>query len=239
MKLCECGCGQEVISEKNRFLLGHNNKGKKLGPCSEDRRKKIRLAALSRLPDTEETRKKKRVSHLGKSSGMLGKQHSDSSKMKNSLANTGKLVTKETRKKRSESVLKAHADPTKYKDVAFGYTRGTFFSVKNGKAIPYKSSSELQYLKWLESNPDVVNYEYEPVRIPYLFEGRQHTTRPDFLVHYTDGHTELVEVKMEWRLSDLQEQVKIQIMKKYAEETNCLFRLILGKDLDTLDSRSS
>jgi len=29
MKLCECGCGQEVKKEKNRFISGHNRKGTK------------------------------------------------------------------------------------------------------------------------------------------------------------------------------------------------------------------
>jgi len=29
LKLCDCGCGKEVTSEKSRFLWGHGNRGKK------------------------------------------------------------------------------------------------------------------------------------------------------------------------------------------------------------------
>ena len=29
MKLCECGCGEEVTNDKNRFLHGHSNRGRK------------------------------------------------------------------------------------------------------------------------------------------------------------------------------------------------------------------
>ena len=38
MKLCECGCGTEVVSEKARFITGHNTRVKK--PILNDEQKK-------------------------------------------------------------------------------------------------------------------------------------------------------------------------------------------------------
>ena len=41
MNLCKCGCGQEISKIGNIYVHGHNNKGKKIGPMSEDRKRKI------------------------------------------------------------------------------------------------------------------------------------------------------------------------------------------------------
>ena len=133
---------------------------------------------------------------------------------------------KDSRNRRSlgRKLREAHSDPSKYR--TSGRVRGYFFSCKNNRRIPYRSSYELAFIKQLESDPLVVSYDYEPVRIPYLFEGRQHTTRPDFLVHYTDGHTELVEVKAGWCIEYPQVKSKIEGMKKYASEHNWTFRLV-------------
>lgn len=37
IKFCECGCGQIIKSKNTRFIIGHNNKGKKLNLTDEQR----------------------------------------------------------------------------------------------------------------------------------------------------------------------------------------------------------
>ena len=132
--------------------------------------------------------------------------------------------TEEHKKKIGLANSIARRDPSKY--VNYGNSVGYFFSTKLNDNIPYRSSYELAYLKQLESDPLVVGYQYEAVRIPYFFEEQEHTTIPDFLVHYTDGHTELVEVKANWCLNNLDVQARLEAMKKYAEDHDWTFRLV-------------
>ena len=206
------------LSEVTKDKISKQLEGRKKPPRSEEHCRNISLAKLGKKtgPRSEETRRK-----IG--NGQKGRTH---------------VCSEETRKKLSSScktsLLIAHADPTKY--VNHPQVKGKFFSTKNGKDVPYRSTfGELTYIKWLERNPEVSSYEYEPVRISYFFEGQKHITIPDFLVHYTDGHTELVEVKMEWKVQNIQEQLKIEAVKRYAMEHNWIFRLVLGKDLDLIE----
>ena len=55
-KYCECGCGQKV---KNRFVSGHNQRGKKINH-SEKTRLKIKSRTKERMNDVDiKTRAKK------------------------------------------------------------------------------------------------------------------------------------------------------------------------------------
>jgi hypothetical protein len=47
-RLCECGCGKEVAHERNRFIHGHNQKGIKLGPRSEEHKARIKITQLEK-----------------------------------------------------------------------------------------------------------------------------------------------------------------------------------------------
>jgi len=42
---CLCGCGYEV-KKGRKYIHGHNNRGKTLGPCTEERKEKIRKSVL-------------------------------------------------------------------------------------------------------------------------------------------------------------------------------------------------
>lgn len=47
----------------------------------------------------------------------------------------------------------------------------------------------------LDSDDNVVKWEYEPFRLPYLFEGRTRNYVPDFLITMKSGEKILIEVK--------------------------------------------
>jgi len=229
MKLCECGCGEEVSKEGNRFLFrhGHGNS------ISEETKKayKETWAAKMFLGYTSPLRGKSITEEHRKNISSRRKLQvlTEERNRKIGLAFTGdKNPAKrpEVRKKLKESSLIAHQDPTKYRNT--GQIKGYYFSTKNNDNIPYRSSYELEYLKQLESDPLVATYEYESL---WISVDLSRYTKPDFLVHYTDGHTELVEVKADWCLDRPDVQSKIEAMKKYAEKHNWIFRLVTEKDL--------
>jgi len=198
-----------------------------------------------------ETRRKQSLSHTGKvhseetkkkiGRSFLGKKLSQVHRMNIGSGNTIFWLDEAKREDQSKKmidhwkdpvsrslhckgILRSYQDPVKHR--LGGKIKGYFFSTKLNDNIPYRSSYELAYLKQLESDPLVSSYEYEPVRISYFFEGQKHTTIPDFLVHYTDGHTELVEVKANWCLNNLDVQARLEAMKKYAEDHDWTFRLV-------------
>lgn len=76
-----------------------------------------------------------------------------------------------------------------------GYVGEHFFSKKNNKEFYLRSSYESRYARMLEDDDDVVSYEHEPFRIPYLLDGSMHNYIPDFFVVRLRGKRQLIEVK--------------------------------------------
>lgn len=80
------------------------------------------------------------------------------------------------------------------------FREGYLVSTKNeGKEFHYKSGYECQVLECLEVIPEVLRYDYEPIKggIPYLFEGKIHHYFPDLFIYFDDGHAEIWEIKPE------------------------------------------
>lgn len=99
-------------------------------------------------------------------------------------------------------------------------------TVKGGE-FTTKSSYETRYVAIMEADPEVVAFVYEPFRIPYEFEEVQLWYIPDFLVHYSDGREELVEVKPA-KMTTLPKNVS-----KFAagEAAHVGFRVVTEEDL--------
>jgi len=94
------------------------------------------------------------------------------------------------------------------------YHRGLHVSPKAGEC-KYRSGWELNYMKWLDENPDVVSYDYEKLIIEYVSNVKSKRIRryfPDFHVKYSDGRVEVVEIKPKRR----SQQVTVQKKAKAA-----------------------
>lgn len=83
--------------------------------------------------------------------------------------------------------------------------RGTHLSDKSITPIYYRSSWELKYAIWLDNEPSVVSYRYEPYSISYVSNKRTKKLRkywPDFEIAYVDGSRKLVEIKPKRKISN-------------------------------------
>lgn len=95
--LCACGCGDSVNLGK-RFVHGHHRRGV---ACSPEHKAGISMANKGRVMTAEQRMLNSEV-HLGLSSGMKGKHHSDKAKEKLRIAFTGRVASETTKQKLSE-----------------------------------------------------------------------------------------------------------------------------------------
>ena len=116
-----------------------------------------------------------------------------------------------------------------------GFKGELYSSPKNGNMEVYlRSSYESRYARALDNSSDVVSWEHEPFRIPYLLEGSIHNYVPDFLVVRANGSRVLVEVKPK-TLSD----TKVMRAKTAAAEGWCamngvVLQIVSEEELDSL-----
>lgn len=109
-----------------------------------------------------------------------------------------KHLSKKTKTKRTSVYFNK-----KKADGSSRYLTGTYFSKKNNREVTYRSSYELRYYHLLELNPDVVSYEVESIKIPYICpENTRRNYIPDVIVMYKTGNIEICEIKPKIMLRD-------------------------------------
>jgi hypothetical protein len=91
----------------------------------------------------------------------------------------------------------------------------------------YDSSWELEYMKELEADENVSKWtKNHGIRIPYFTpENKFRTYTPDFLVEYTDGKIELVEMKGEHLLNNPVTRRKMEFAKKWCDARGIKYRI--------------
>lgn len=138
---------------------------------------------------------------------------------------TGTHRTEETKRKigAANSVIISQL----YLDGGMSWSKGHYLSSKTKRDCYYRSSWELRYMKQLDEDQNVAWWEYEPLRIPYEFEGNPHHYVPDFVVTYIDGRRELQEMGREYTKSTLPiGAAKSQAGREWAQKNGLSFRLV-------------
>lgn len=106
------------------------------------------------------------------------------------------------------------------------YKTGVHKSPKCATPIEYRSGWEKEVCIFLDNDPNVVEYGYECVTIPYVSNartGKIRTYYPDFLVTYKDGTKKLIEVKRRDKLADPKVLKKAKAAEEWAKRQNIAY----------------
>lgn len=131
-----------------------------------------------------------------------------------------------------------------------------FFTPKNPQKyvgisrIQYKSSWEFSFMRFCDTNPSILKWASEAIRIPYKdpLTGRNTVYVPDFFIQYVDKngkiHVELIEIKPasqaifervgKNKLNQAQyvkNQAKWAAAKLYCDQQGIKFRVVCENDL--------
>lgn len=132
----------------------------------------------------------------------------------------GKLNSVETKRKRSETSVRRIVEGMFSPGAGRG--KGCYIETKKGGHFWCRSSWEARFARELDTNPEVVCFHYEKVKVPYKFEGEVRYTTVDFLVEYYIG-LKLVEVKSLYMMERAKERAKLEGMSCFAEELRIPF----------------
>ncbi len=91
-------------------------------------------------------------------------------------------------------------NPVRRSKVRTRGVRGRFYSHKNGRLVRYESLNEKHLLKVLETDPYVISYCEQPIKLEYTLNGKIGTYTPDVLAEYIDGSKTLFEAKSQEEL---------------------------------------
>lgn len=138
---------------------------------------------------------------IGEKNGMFGRKHTEESKDAMSATRTQRMVE------------------GKYKEYGKNNHRsGTYVSSKTGKEYWFRSSWELACMKYLDANENVVTWEYESVRISYIYDNHKRWYVPDFLITFTDKHSEMWELKPAKFCENEKTALKSRAAKQFCNE---------------------
>lgn len=164
-----------------------------------------------RFPCSSETREKLREKNSGKNNGFYGKKHTEKSKQKMCDARS-KLIT-----------------DGKMNWALFGHKSGQHQSSKLNKFVHYRSSWEEMTMHWLDSNVDVLTWEYESVRIPYRYDDHKRWYIPDFIITYVDGHREMWEIKPKEFVGTEKVRLKTEAAQLFCQQNSITAYVVMSK----------
>lgn len=118
------------------------------------------------------------------------------------------------------------------------YRRGEYTSTKTGAIAKYRSGWEAKYMAYLDADPRVTSWRYEPFFIEYVSNKRTGKVRkyyPDFLVCYSDGTSRLVEIKQKRKLDQPAVVKKAEAARVWCAARGSTYVLLTEIELKELD----
>lgn len=109
------------------------------------------------------------------------------------------------------------------------YKKGIHYSPKMNKEFKYRSGWELGYMQYLDSNPDIESYDYECLKIPYIYGKKKKTYTPDFIV----GNV-IIEIKPAYKLTVKKNIAKFAAGREYCKQNNMEYKIITEVELKQL-----
>lgn len=110
------------------------------------------------------------------------------------------------------------------------FKRGSYFFLKANKEFKYRSSWELAYMKFLDSDLFIVSYDYESIKIPYLYRKKKSNYIPDFII----DNKIIVEIKPKRHLLKKRNISKFYAAQEYCLKNSMTFKVITENDLKLL-----
>ena len=89
-----------------------------------------------------------------------------------------------------------------------------------------RSPLEHKVLLDLESNPEIVSIEVEPLKIQYFYKRVSHLYKPDLLIKYKDGKKDIIEVKLSGDIGSPKNQAKFSAAQEFAKDQGYQFYII-------------
>lgn len=114
---------------------------------------------------------------------------------------------------------------------------GTYTSTKTGRAMVYRSGWELELMQHLDADPEVTDYLYEGVIVPYFRSQRSRKVSKyfvDFKVEYKDGRVVLYEVKSSSFVGRRLNLKKFEACRSYCASKGWTFQVLTQVELKAL-----
>ena len=110
-----------------------------------------------------------------------------------------------------------------------------FYSKKNGCVLKLEGFLELWLACKLDNNMSVQCFASQPEEVVHEINGQKLRFTPDFLVNYTDGTSEYIEIHHE-DFTDAEYEAKVKEFSRYTRKTNgWAIKLICSSDLNELE----
>lgn len=203
---------------KSCALTGENNP--RYGKPGTMRGKTAWNIGLSAKSDPRLEKLGKKLSEIAKEQFTLGLRSNKGDRNPN-YGRTPESRTPQQKENYSHAAIKRILDGVSgYKT---GHVTGVYNSKKCKEPVRFRSSWELVTMMFWDEQIDVESYAYEP----YVFKiGENRRTIPDFLVIYSDGRREIVEIKPTQVASIPTVSEKLDLTRKLVEEAGLTYRLI-------------